>query len=102
MKQREQQALENAAETIKTLRGVVESLKTRIRVLEEENHQIKEALDKMKIGNEIPDYFDERLGIYYRDLCHYNEKNLSDEDGERLYQTLQYVFKELRKWGICR
>lgn len=84
---------------------MVESLQTRTKALEAENYALREALrekeekcltDERLTSSDL----DARLGIYYHDLCHYNEKNFSSEDGERLYQTLRYVFDELRRGGI--
>lgn len=106
MNKREEAVLVQAEEVIRTLRGLVELQKGRMDALEMENKELKDLLERMKSsGEDAEDGFGEealnsRLGLYYRDLCQYNEKNLSLEDGERLYHTLKYVFDELHKWGM--
>lgn len=100
-----EETLVNAQMVMKTLQGMVISLQERTAILEEENRHLREALQEKEEKREADGRLaasdlDTRLGIYYHDLCHYNEKNLSSEDGERLYQTLRYVFDELRRWGM--
>ena len=41
-----------------------------------------------------------KLSCYYRDLDLYDEKRITAEDGETLYHTIKYIFKQLKKAGV--
>ena len=41
-----------------------------------------------------------KLSCYYRDLDLYDEKRITAEDGETLYHTMKYIFKQLKKAGV--
>ena len=106
-------------ETIETLRGLTEALYEnlkqvrneneelifQINELEDENNRLHEKLLKNTYEESSDDEetihtLSKNLLPYYKDLSLYHEKHISLEDGERLYHTIKYIFKQLKKAGI--
>ena len=107
-------------ETIETLRGLTEALYEnlkqirneneelifKINELENENNRLHEKLLKNTYEESFSDdeetihTLSKNLLPYYKDLSLYHEKHISLEDGERLYHTIKYIFKQLKKAGI--
>ena len=42
----------------------------------------------------------EKLAFYYKDMKRIDPKKLTAEDGETLYNILDYTFKALKKAGV--
>lgn len=97
---------ETLRENLKTEKAENEKLISKIAALERENHQLREQLLENTYDESLSD--DEQtvwtlkrnLTPYYKDLSLYREKHISLEDGERLYHTINYIFKQLKKAGI--
>ncbi len=97
---------ETLQESLKTEKVENEKLISKIAALEWENHQLREQLLENTYDESLSD--DEQtvrtlkrnLTPYYKDLSLYREKHISLEDGERLYHTINYIFKQLKKAGI--
>ena len=73
---------------------------------ENENNRLHEKLLKNTYEESFSDdeetihTLSKNLLPYYKDLSLYHEKHISLEDGERLYHTIKYIFKQLKKAGI--
>ena len=97
---------ETLRENLKTEKAENEKLISKIAALERENHQLREQLLQNTYDESLSD--DEQtvrtlkrnLTPYYKDLSLYREKHISLEDGERLYHTINYIFRQLKKAGI--
>ena len=114
-------ALAAAKEMIKTMEGLADSLQERVRRTEAENEALRKELEKYREeerkmteevfrggsgefsscdGREILEDLSGKLSCYYRDLDLYDEKRITAEDGETLYHTIKYIFKQLKKAGV--
>lgn len=113
-------ALAAAKEMIKTMEGLADSLQERLRRTEAENEALRKELEKYREERKMMEEVfrggsgefsgcDDRetledlsgkLSCYYRDLDLYDEKRITAEDGETLYHTMKYIFKQLKKAGV--
>lgn len=124
------EAMEVARQLILVLKGTVESLqmnlsqerddneglKLTIESLEDENARLQEELFKVQAGAqagaaeekdtakenqaEAIEAISEKLAFYYKDMKRIDPKKLTAEDGETLYNILDYTFKALKKAGV--
>lgn len=123
------EAMEVARQLILVLKGTVESLqmnlsqerddneglKLTIESLEDENARLQEELFKVQAGAveekdtakenqaeaiEAIEAIGEKLAFYYKDMKRIDPKKLTAEDGETLYNILDYTFKALKKVGV--
>lgn len=121
------EAMEVARQLIQVLKGTVESLqmnlsqerddneglKLTIESLEDENARLQEELFKVQAGAaeekkdtakenqaEAIEAIGEKLAFYYKDMKRIDPKKLTAEDGETLYNILDYTFKALKKAGV--
>lgn len=120
------EAMEVARQLILVLKGTVESLqmnlsqerddneglKLTIESLEDENARLQEELFKVQAGAveekdtakenqaEVIEAIGEKLAFYYKDMKRIDLKKLTAEDGETLYNILDYTFKALKKAGV--
>lgn len=116
------EAMEVARQLILVLKGTVESLqmnlsqerddneglKLTIESLEDENARLQEELFKVQAGaveekdtaKEAIEAIGEKLAFYYKDMKRIDPKKLTAEDGETLYNILDYTFKALKKAGV--
>lgn len=113
-------ALAAAKEMIKTMEGLADSLQERVRRTEAENEALRKELEKYREerkmteevfrggsgefsgcdDREILEDLSGKLSCCYRDLDLYDEKRITAEDGETLYHTIKYIFKQLKKAGV--
>ena len=114
-------ALAAAREMIKTMEGLADGLQERLRRIEAENEALRKELEKYREeerkmteevfrggsgefsgcdDREILEDLSGKLSCYYRDLDLYDEKRITAEDGETLYHTMKYIFKQLKKAGV--
>ncbi len=97
---------ETLRESLRTEKAENEKLISKIAALERENHQLREQLLQNTYDESLSDdehtirTLKRNLTPYYKDLSLYQEKHISLEDGERLYHTINYIFKQLKKAGI--
>lgn len=120
------EAMEVARQLILVLKGTVESLqmnlsqerddneglKLTIESLEDENARLQEELFKVQADAveekdtakenqaEAIEAIGEKLVFYYKDMKRIDSKKLTAEDGETLYNILDYTFKALKKAGV--
>lgn len=117
------EAMEVARQLILVLKGTVESLqmnlsqerddneglKLTIESLEDENARLQEELFKVQVGaveekdtakKNQAEAIGEKLAFYYKDMKQLDPKKLTAEDGETLYNILDYTFKALKKAGV--
>lgn len=117
------EAMEVARQLILVLKGTVESLqmnlsqerddneglKLTIESLEDENARLQEELFKVQAGaveekdtakENQDEAIGEKLAFYYKDMKRIDPKKLTAEDGETLYNILDYTFKALKKAGV--
>ncbi len=117
------EAMEVARQLILVLKGTVESLqmnlsqerddneglKLTIESLEDENARLQEELFKVQAGaveekdtakESQAEAIGEKLAFYYKDMKRIDPKKLTAEDGETLYNILDYTFKALKKAGV--
>lgn len=120
------EAMEVARQLILVLKGTVESLqmnlsqerddneglKLTIESLEDENARLQEELFKVQAGAveekdtakenqaEASEAIGEKLAFYYKDMKRIDPKKFTAEDGETLYNILDYTFKALKKAGV--
>lgn len=117
------EAMEVARQLILVLKGTVESLqmnlsqerddneglKLTIESLEDENARLQEELFKVQAGaveekdtakENQAEAIGEKLAFYYKDMKRIDSKKLTAEDGETLYNILDYTFKALKKAGV--
>ena len=90
----------------------VTGLKLTIESLEDENARLQEELFKVQAGAveekdtakenqaEAIEAIGEKLAFYYKDMKQLDPKKLTAEDGETLYNILDYTFKALKKAGV--
>ena len=105
----ERDANEGLNLTIESLRDENGNLQEKAFQLEAELDSLKQA-SKAKEGTEmntpaVPvsesrEELEKKLGFYYKDLKKLDEKNLTAEDSETLYNILVYTFKTLKKAGL--
>ena len=109
-------ALAAAKEMIKTMEGLADDLQERLRRTEAENEALRKELEKYREEEEVfrggsgefsrcddgetLEDLSGKLSCYYRDLDLYDEKRITAEDGETLYHTIKYIFKQLKKAGV--
>ena len=106
------EAMEVARQLILVLKGTVESLQMNLESLEDENARLQEELFKVQAGAveekdtakenqaEAIEAIGEKLAFYYKDMKRIDPKKLTAEDGETLYNILDYTFKALKKAGV--
>ena len=119
------EAMEVARQLILVLKGTVESLqmnlsqerddneglKLTIESLEDENARLQEELFQVQAAVEEKDAAKEnqsetieavskKLAFYYKGMKQIDPKKLTAEDGETLYNILDYTFKTLKKAGL--
>lgn len=120
------EAMEVARQLILVLKGTVESLKMNlsqerdnneglkltIESLEDESARLQEELFQTAASQEAEEgelagdqreaikTATEKLSFYYKDMKQINPKKLTAEDGETLYNILDYTFKTLKKAGL--
>lgn len=117
------EAMEVARQLILVLKGTVESLqmnlsqerddneglKLTIESLEDENARLQEELFKVQAGaveekdtakENQAEAIGEKLAFYYKAMKQLDPKKLTAEDGETLYNILDYTFKALKKAGV--
>ncbi len=80
--------------------------------MEDENARLQEELFKVQAGAveekdtakenqaEAIEAIGEKLAFYYNDMKRIDSKKLTAEDGETLYNILDYTFKALKKAGV--
>lgn len=114
-------ALAAAKEMIKTMEGLADGLQERLRRAEAENEALRKELEEYREeerkmteedfqessggfsgcnDREALEDLSGKLSCYYRDLDLYDEKRITAEDGETLYHTVKYIFKQLKKAGV--
>ena len=109
------EAMEVARQLILVLKGTMESLqmnlsqerddneglKLTIESLEDENARLQEELFKVQAGAvEEKDTAKENQAEAYKDMKRIDPKKITAEDGETLYNILDYTFKALKKAGV--
>ncbi len=120
--------LEVTRQLIETLRGTVESLQLNlsqerddneglaltIEALQADNEKLQEKIFQMEAllqeekesqveaseNQENLKGLEKKLSFYYQDVKKMNPKQLNVEDGETLYNILDYTFKALKKAGL--
>ena len=120
--------LEVTTQLIETLRGTIESLQLNlsqerddneglvltVEALQADNEKLQEKIFQMESllqeekesqaeageNQETLKGLEKKLGFYYQDVKKMNPKQLNVEDGETLYNILDYTFKALKKAGL--
>ena len=120
--------LEVTRQLIETLRGTIESLQLNlsqerddneglaltVEALQADNEKLQEKIFQMESllqeekesqaeageNQETLRGLEKKLGFYYQDIKKMNPKQLNVEDGETLYNILDYTFKALKKAGL--
>ena len=120
--------LEVTRQLIETLRGTIESLQLNlsqerddneglaltVEALQADNEKLQEKIFQMESllqeekesqaeageNQETLRGLEKKLGFYYQDVKKMNPKQLNVEDGETLYNILDYTFKALKKAGL--
>ena len=120
--------LEVTRQLIETLRGTIESLQLNlsqerddneglaltVEALQADNEKLQEKIFQMELllqeekesqaeageNQETLRGLEKKLGFYYQDIKKMNPKQLNVEDGETLYNILDYTFKALKKAGL--
>ncbi len=83
----------------KELLSIINQLKAEnneLRKREEQNADDKQFVG----GGKDLELLQKNLRSYYHDLSFYDEGHITAEDGERLYHTIKYIFKQLKKIGV--
>ena len=103
-------ALAAAKEMIKTMEGRTEAENEALRKELEKYREERKMTEEVFRGGsgefsgcddrEILEDLSGKLSCYYRDLDLYDEKRITAEDGETLYHTIKYIFKQLKKAGV--
>ena len=114
-------ALAAAKEMIKTMEGLADGLQERLNRAEAENEVLRVEVgrcreEERKMAEEffqgssgefrgcddegLLDDLSGKLSCYYRDLKLYDENRITSEDGETLYHTIKYIFRQLKKAGV--
>lgn len=122
------ETLEVTRQLIETLRGTVECLQLNlsqerddneglaltIEALQADNEKLQEKIFQMEAllqeekesqveaieNQENLKGLEQKLSFYYQDVKKMNPKQLNVEDGETLYNILDYTFKALKKAGL--
>lgn len=129
MENQDMEVMEVTRQLIQVLKGTVESLQMNLSQERDENAGLKLTIEAMESENEVlqekvfqmesllqelqeakaesesgeilslPE-LEQKLGFYYKDVKKMNPKKLNGEDGETLYNILDYTFKTLKKAGL--
>lgn len=86
--------------TIESLRNENNELQEKVFQLEAELQAVKEEEKTAGPSSEVVEELEKKLGFYCKDLKKLDEKNLTAEDSEILYNILAYTFKTLKKAGL--
>lgn len=92
--------------TVEALRDENDQLREKVFRLEAELQEAQnsapKAVSSAESGEdpELLDTLGSKLGYYYRDLKQMDDKKLTAEDSETLYNILDYTFKALKKAGV--
>lgn len=86
--------------TIEFLRNENNELQEKVFQLEAELQAVKEEEKPAGPSSEVVEELEKKLGFYCKDLKKLDEKNLTAEDNEILYNILAYTFKTLKKAGL--
>ncbi|WP_299145634.1 hypothetical protein [uncultured Dialister sp.] len=89
--------------TIESLRNENNELQEKVFQLEAELQAAKDEEKEEKTAtpsSEVVEELEKKLGFYCKDLKKLDEKNLTAEDSETLYNILAYTFKTLKKAGL--
>lgn len=86
--------------TIESLRNENNELQEKVFQLEAELQAVKEEEKPACPSSEVVEELEKKLGFYCKDLKKLDEKNLTAEDSETLYNILAYTFKTLKKAGL--
>lgn len=86
--------------TIESLRNENNELQEKVFQLEAELQAVKEEEKPAGSSSEVVEELEKKLGFYCKDLKKLDEKNLTAEDSEILYNILAYTFKTLKKAGL--
>lgn len=127
MENQELQMMETTRQLIQVLKGTVESLQLNLSqerderagleltlgAMQDDNGKLQEKVFQMEsLLQEIEEkkanskeilslpQLEQQLSFYYQDVKMMNPKKLTAEDGETLYNILEYTFKTLRKAGL--
>ncbi len=120
--------LEVTRQLIETLRGTIESLQLNLSQERDDNEGLALTVEALQVDNEKLQEkifqmesllqeekesqaeagenqetlrgLEKKLGFYYQDIKKMNPKQLNVEDGETLYNILDYTFKALKKAGL--
>ena len=86
--------------TIESLRNENNELQEKVFQQEAELQAVKEEEKPAGPSSEVVEELEKKLGFYCKDLKKLDEKNLTAEDSETLYNILAYTFKTLKKAGM--
>lgn len=86
--------------TIESLRNENNELQEKVFQLEAELQAVKGEEKPAGPSSEVVEELEKKLGFYCKDLKKLDEKNLTAEDSEILYNILAYTFKTLKKAGL--
>lgn len=86
--------------TIESLRNENNELQEKVFQLEAELQAVKEEEKPAGPSSEVVEELEKKLGFYCKDLKKLDEKKLTAEDSEILYNILAYTFKTLKKAGL--
>ncbi|WP_303002532.1 hypothetical protein [uncultured Dialister sp.] len=86
--------------TIESLQNENNELQEKVFQLEAELQAVKEEEKPAGPSSEVVEELEKKLGFYCKDLKKLDEKNLTAEDSETLYNILAYTFKTLKKAGL--
>ena len=91
---------EGLALTIEALQADNEKLQEKIFQMEALLQEEKESQVEASENQENLKGLEKKLSFYYQDVKKMNPKQLNVEDGETLYNILDYTFKALKKAGL--
>lgn len=94
-----QLTIESMQEENGKLREKVFQLEAELRELKDEP-KAEATVPETGKDAELLETLGSKLGYYYKDLKQLDDKNLTAEDGETLYNILEYTFKTLKKAGV--
>lgn len=86
--------------TIESLRNENNELQEKVFQMEAELQAVKEEEKPAGPSSEVVEELEKKLVFYCKDLKKLDEKNLTAEDSETLYNILAYTFKTLKKAGL--
>ena len=86
--------------TVEALQADNEKLQEKIFQMESLLQEEKESQAEAGENQETLRGLEKKLGFYYQDVKKMNPKQLNVEDGETLYNILDYTFKALKKAGL--